>query len=54
VASRLIKVFNSLPPEAQQMFVEKHLASLLDAVPKDKSKKGENTAGTVIVVQQTG
>jgi hypothetical protein len=36
---RLMQVFNTLPPEAQQMFVEKHLASLLDFMPKDRSKK---------------
>jgi len=46
ILARLIKVYNSLPPEAQQIFVEKHLAGLLDAVSKDKSKKGEN-AGTI-------
>lgn len=38
---RLMQVFNTLPPEAQQMFVEKHLASLLDLMPRDRSKKSE-------------
>lgn len=36
---RLIQVFGSLPPDAQRILVEKHLASLLDLVPKDRSKK---------------
>lgn len=34
-----MQVFNALPPEGQQMFVEKHLSSLLDFMPKDRSKK---------------
>lgn len=38
---RFIKLYNSLPAEAQQTLVEKHLAGLLDNVSKDKSKKGE-------------
>jgi len=38
---RLTQVFNTLPPEAQQVLVEKHLANLLDFMPKERSKKGE-------------
>ncbi|KIM42733.1 hypothetical protein M413DRAFT_444401 [Hebeloma cylindrosporum] len=39
MSSKLMQVFNALPPEAQQMFVEKHMATLLDLMPKDRSKK---------------
>ena len=38
-----MQVFNTLPPEAQQVLVEKHLANLLDFMPKERSKKGEWT-----------
>jgi hypothetical protein len=34
-----------LPLEAQQILIEKHLAGLLDAVPKERSKKGEEFTG---------
>ncbi|KAF8954252.1 hypothetical protein BDZ97DRAFT_492351 [Flammula alnicola] len=39
LSSKLTEVFNTLPSEAQQMLVEKHLAGLLDLMPKEKSKK---------------
>jgi hypothetical protein len=39
ISQKLTEVFNSLPPEAQQTLVENHLASLVDLLPKEKSKK---------------
>ncbi|KAF9530956.1 hypothetical protein CPB83DRAFT_892227 [Crepidotus variabilis] len=41
MSSKFTKIFNGLPLEAQQLLVEKHLAGLLDAVPKDKAKKAQ-------------
>ena len=40
LGTRFTQVFASLPPEAQQNFVEKHLMTVLDHIPKEKSKKG--------------
>ncbi|PPQ66597.1 hypothetical protein CVT24_006908 [Panaeolus cyanescens] len=34
---RFLKVFNELPPEGQQMLIEKHLAKALDDLEKEKS-----------------
>ncbi|KDR74299.1 hypothetical protein GALMADRAFT_250097 [Galerina marginata CBS 339.88] len=39
MSSRLKEIFDNLPPEGQQRFVEKHLVGLLDSVPKGKSKE---------------
>lgn len=34
---RFLKLFNELPPEGQQMLIEKHLANALDSMAKEKS-----------------
>ncbi|KAF8806817.1 hypothetical protein BYT27DRAFT_7167004 [Phlegmacium glaucopus] len=39
ISLKFSQVFASLPPEAQQNFVAKHLTGLLDLIPKEKSKK---------------
>ena len=41
LCTRFSQVFASLPLEAQQNFVEKHLPALLNHIPKEKAKKGE-------------
>ncbi|KAJ6579569.1 hypothetical protein DFH09DRAFT_1260453 [Mycena vulgaris] len=38
-SASFMKLYNSLPPEAQQSLVEKRLAPLLDSVPKGRAKK---------------
>jgi hypothetical protein len=38
---RLSQVLKSLPPEAQQALVEKHLLTLVDFIPKEKTKQSE-------------
>lgn len=40
IYSRFTQLYNTLPPEAQQVLIQKHLAGLIDLVPKNKSKKG--------------
>jgi hypothetical protein len=37
---RFTQIYNTLPPEAKQVLIEKHLAGLIDLVSKTKSKKG--------------
>ncbi|KAJ3513372.1 hypothetical protein NLJ89_g2993 [Agrocybe chaxingu] len=39
MSSKFTQVFNTLPLEAQQLLVEKHLAGLLDVMPKDRRKE---------------
>lgn len=39
LSAKFIQIYNTLPPEAQQALIEKHLAGLIDLVPKNKSKK---------------
>ncbi|KAF8838669.1 hypothetical protein BDN67DRAFT_67338 [Paxillus ammoniavirescens] len=38
-SKRFIQVYHSLPPDAQQLLVQKQLVPLLDVVPKDRRKK---------------
>ncbi|CAA7269169.1 unnamed protein product [Cyclocybe aegerita] len=39
MSSKFTQVFNTLAPEAQQLLVEKHLAGLLDVMPKSRRKE---------------
>jgi hypothetical protein len=42
--TRFIQVYHSLPPDAQQLLVQKQLVPLLDVVPKDRRKKAIDSA----------
>ncbi|KAF9236903.1 hypothetical protein BU15DRAFT_63625 [Melanogaster broomeanus] len=43
-SKRFLQVYDSLPPDAQQLLVQKQLAPLLNAVPKDRQKKATASA----------